>query len=88
MEWEVVTVLIALVGLGAVIAKPMISLTRELATLNATVKTLAQDMDGITRRNSESHDRLFKRADAADAAIADHETRICVIEDWRKTSER
>ena len=33
MEWTVVTVVIALVGLGAAIVKPIVSLTRSITSL-------------------------------------------------------
>ena len=38
MEWTTVTVIIALVGLGAAIIKPIVSLTRSITELTIQVK--------------------------------------------------
>ena len=45
MEWTTVTVIIALVGLGAAIIKPIVSLTRSITELTIQVKGLRTDMD-------------------------------------------
>ena len=40
MEWQIVTVIIALVGLGATVTKPIMNLTNTLAKLNHTCQNL------------------------------------------------
>lgn len=80
MEWTVVTVVIALVGLGAAIIKPIVSLNTAITKLTVVVGQLQDNIESLTSRNSESHDRLFKRLDEQGETINDHETRITVLE--------
>lgn len=80
MEWEIVGVIVVLVGLLASVAGPLIKLNTTLAKLDANVDALRGEMKSLTTRNSDSHDRIFKRLDEGDAAINDHETRITVLE--------
>lgn len=79
-EWTVVTVVVALVGLVVAVAGPLIKLNTTLAKLDANVDALRGEMKSLTTRNSESHDRIFKRLDETDTTINDHETRITVLE--------
>ena len=79
-EWTVVTVIVVLVGLVATLAKPLIKLNTTLAKLDASVDALRGEMKSLTTRNSESHDRIFKRLDETDTTLNDHETRITVLE--------
>ena len=80
MEWTVVTVVIARVGLGAAIIKPIVSLNTAITKLTVVVGQLQDNIESLTSRNSESHDRLFKRLDEQGETINDHETRITVLE--------
>lgn len=79
-EWEMVGVIVVLVGLVGAVAGPLIKLNATLAKLDANVDALRGEMKALTTRNSESHDRIFKRLDEDDATLRDHETRITVLE--------
>lgn len=79
-EWGVVGVIIALVGLGAVIVKPIVSLTRAITTLTCTVDSLRADMQELTTKNTESHARLWKHNDKQDEQLKNHEGRIVRLE--------
>lgn len=80
MEWTVVIVLGALVSLGVAIVKPIVSLTKAITTLTVTVDNLQGDMENITRRNSDTHARLWKHSGEQDDKLADHECRISHLE--------
>lgn len=80
MEWTTVTVIIALVGLGAAIIKPIVSLTQSITKLTVVVQTLQEDMTGLTTKNSQSHARLWDHNDEQDVRLDDHERRIIDIE--------
>ena len=80
MEWTIVTVIIALVGLGLAIIKPIVSLTQSITKLTVVVQTLQEDMSGLTTKNSQSHARLWDHNDAQDGRLDDHERRITDIE--------
>lgn len=80
MEWTVVTVLIALVGLGAAVMKPMISLNSTIVKLTGAVEALQKNIEELTDRNSKSHDRIFSALDDHGEILQDHEKRITLME--------
>lgn len=80
MEWTTVTVIIALVGLGAAIIKPIVSLTQSITKLTVVVETLQEDMSGLTAKNSQGHTRIWDHIDEQDTRIEDHERRIGTLE--------
>ena len=80
MEWTTVTVIIALVGLGAAIIKPIVSLTQSITKLTVVVEHLQDDVGGLTTKNSQSHARLWDHNDTQDGRLDDHERRIGDLE--------
>ena len=86
-EWSVVTTLIAVVGLFATVGAPIISLNKNIATLNAEMKRSNARHDknekAIENQKSEahtSHQKLWDKNHEQDKIIADHETRIQILE--------
>lgn len=79
-EWGVVGVIIALVGLGAAIIKPIVSLTRAITTLTCTVDNLRRDVEGISVKNTASHARLWEHNEEQDKTLQNHEGRITRLE--------
>jgi hypothetical protein len=79
-EWTVVTVIIALVGLFLTVGKPVINLNNSLTKNTVETSALRDTFEKFCSKNSESHDRLWKHNECQDKTIADHETRITVIE--------
>lgn len=69
MEWTVVSVLVVLVGLIAAIAKPLLSLNSAITRLTASVESLEKNIAALAGKADESRDK-----------IADHETRLRMIE--------
>jgi len=82
-EWSVVLVIIALVGLGAAIIKPIVSLTKSITTLTCAVESLQRDVNALTDRNTESHDHIWESVKSLVATTGDHEKRIIRIEGKR-----
>ena len=80
MEWNVVSVLVVLVGLFATIGAPIIKLISSITKLTSSVEYLQESMGDLTKRNTESHGRMFKRLDEHDYTLGDHETRITLME--------
>ena len=83
MEWTVVTVLIALVGLGGAVVRPLLALNASIVKLTARLDQLTDSLGEVSERNTRSHDRLWKKNDELDAALEDHEHRITVLEERR-----
>ena len=80
MEWTVVTVVIALVGLGAAIVKPIVSLTRSITSLTVVVERVEKQLGEQAQHSHESHKRLWSHNDEQDRQLQDHERRIGVLE--------
>lgn len=80
MEWTVVTALVALVGLGGAIVKPIVSLTRSITALTVVVERLEQELSLQARHSQESHRRLWAKNEEQDGRLDDHERRIDRLE--------
>lgn len=80
MEWTIVTVIIALIGLVGTFVKIASGLTKTLTELTVTVRELRSDL--ATQRTSahESHKRLWEHNTKQDGKIEDHEKRIYILE--------
>lgn len=69
MEWTVVTVLIAIVGLFITVGKPVITLNNSITHLQDAIDDLREDIKVLTGRTDNQEQRL-----------QDHETRISILE--------
>ena len=76
MEWTTVTVIIALVGLGAAVIKPIVSLTQSITKLTMVVERLERELDEQSEHSRESHKRLWDHNEEQDNRLDDHERRI------------
>ena len=76
MEWTTVTVIIALVGLGAAVIKPIVSLTQSITRLTVVVERLERELDEQSEHSRESHKRLWDHNEEQDNRLDDHERRI------------
>lgn len=73
MEWTVVTVIIALVGLFKTVGKPIITLNSSITHLQDAIDELREDIKVLTGRTNNQEERL-----------QDHETRISILEEKQK----
>ncbi|MEG2527162.1 MAG: tetratricopeptide repeat protein [Oscillospiraceae bacterium] len=80
-EWTVVTVIIALVGLVAGVVAPLLKLNSTITRLVVVVENLETNVKGFTDKNSEAHGRIWEKVGEHDEAIAEHETRLTIIEE-------
>lgn len=69
MEWTVVTVLIAIVGLFITVGKTVITLNNSITHLQDAIDDLREDIKVLTGRTDNQEQR-----------IQDHETRISILE--------
>lgn len=79
-EWDVVLVIISLVGLGAAIIKPMLNLNSAIVKLTEAVKELQKDMGDFVNGNHNSHVRIHERIDRCDNELQSHELRLEKLE--------
>lgn len=87
MEWTVVTVIIALVGLFAAVAGPMLKLNSTIVKLITRMDAFQDGLEGFKGRYTNqiqeckrTHDDLYNKVD-------DHEHRITILE-TRKGGDR
>lgn len=73
MEWTVVTVIIALVGLFMTVGKPIITLNGSITHLQDAIDELREDIKVLTGRTDRQEEKL-----------QDHETRISILEEKQK----
>lgn len=73
MEWTVVTVIIALVGLFMTVGKPIITLNGSITHLQDAIDELREDIKVLTNRTDNQEERL-----------QNHETRISILEEEQK----
>lgn len=76
MEWTVVTVIIALVGLFMTVGKPVITLNSSITHLQDAIDDLREDIKVLTNRTDNQEERL-----------QDHETRISILEERQKQED-
>ena len=80
MEWQVVGVIVVLVGLAGSIIGPVIKLNSSITRLTVTMERLVRDVDVIKENSRDAHQRLWEKNDEQDKIINDHETRITSLE--------
>lgn len=87
MEWTVVTVIIALVGLFLTVGKPILNLNNNIVKLNMSLDALRErterhekDLVEQKAHSHEAHQRLWEHNDQQDEKLNDHEARIGILE--------
>ena len=83
-EWQVVGVIVVLVGLGAAVIPPIVKLNSTITRLTTVVERLGGDVADLTQRNAKTHERLFAAIDKHSEKLEDHEGRIRVLEGTTK----
>ncbi|MEY8320274.1 hypothetical protein AAK894_04235 [Lachnospiraceae bacterium 46-61] len=81
MEWEILTVLIAITGLLATVTKPVMNLTNTITKLNNTCQILEERMERFENHNHDSHVKLWAHNDKQDKQLTEHENRISILEE-------
>ena len=87
MEWTVVVVLGALVGLVISVLTPAIKLNTSVTRLSTLVDSLNNKLSTMENNNSEAHRRLWSELDEHKSALGNHETRITVLESKKREGE-
>lgn len=85
--WELTGGLGALTALIISIVAPILKLNTSITTLTCAMSDLKENLKLLTDNNTAGHTRLWEHIDKQDNTLADHETRISVIEDRCKGAE-
>ena len=83
-EWQVVGVIIALVGLVGATVAPLIRLNSTITKLTLTVDHLVKDMDEQHRRSHDAHTKLWDHQNEQDEKLVNHEIRITKLENRKE----
>ena len=86
-EWQVVSVLVTLAGLGVAIVTPIIKLNTNIVKLTASVNSLNEKYKAMDEDNDDEHRQLHERinhrkaeTDALKTRVDDHEFRLDRLE--------
>lgn len=86
-QWDVVVVIVSLVGLFMTVGMPIISLNKTITTLNVRLDHMEKsndeqqkEIDNHRAAAKESHRRLWEHNTSQDKRLDDHETRITILE--------
>lgn len=61
-------------------AKPLISLNSTIISLTDAVKVLEKNLDSISGKNSQQHEKLWRHEKDQDETLKAHEMRLRLIE--------
>lgn len=86
-QWEVVTVLVTLVGLVVAIIGPIIKLNSTITKLSTMIDYALKKLDELEKKDETflrerkaSHEKIHKRIDEQGEILQNHETRIRFLE--------
>ena len=90
-EWQVVLVIVTLVGLVATIlgaalkvnnkfTDSLINFTNTNTKLDTTVTELGKQLLKLEDRNSDNHSRIWEHSEAQDKVLNEHDRRITILE--------
>lgn len=78
-EWQIVTVIVVLVGLVTAIVTPIIKLNTSITKLTVLLENLKSSQDGYEQRNREAHKRIWEHNGEQDEKLNRHETEIQLL---------
>lgn len=80
-EWNVYLVIVSLAGTAIAIGAPVIKLNTTMTRLIDKIDSLGGDLSDLEASNRRSHERIHIKNDEQDGKLADHETRIKLLEE-------
>ena len=94
MEWEIFTVVIAIVGAVITVTTPVLKLTNTITKLNETCENLESRFKEFEDNNKNSHRRIWEHNEEQDSTLinhdkvlSNHETRITILEEEKNRYE-
>ena len=79
-EYGVIVIVVAMITTAITIMAPIIKLNTTITRLIVKLDNLGADMDELEKHTHESPRRIWEKNDEQDGKLADHETRLQVIE--------
>lgn len=75
-EWNIIEVIVVLVGLFLTVGTPVLKLNTTITKINTTLVALQQTHTQDEEKNQAAHKRLWKHNEEQDDIIAAHELRL------------
>jgi len=75
-EWDVVSVLVVVIGLFFTVGRPIISLNTNIATLNASLKAEKERLAEFEKNSEREHGELWAHNDEQDKVLEEHKMRL------------
>lgn len=75
-EWDVVSVLVVVVGLFFTVGKPIISLNNNIVSLNASLKAEKEQRTKFEKDSAKEHDELWAHNTEQDKMLEEHKMRL------------
>lgn len=79
-KWNVLLVIIEIVGFLAVLMPPVIKLAKSMTKLEETLSAVSAQLAEYKTDNTAAHKRIWVKLDEHGEKLTDHETRITVLE--------
>lgn len=79
----IVVALGSILGVGAIVVKPILQVVKSMTELNESIKTLAEKFNKFEVNNHDDHKRMWLHNDKQDEVIQTHETRISLLESMK-----
>ena len=83
-KYEVVAIVVGMITTAIAIGAPVIKLNTAITKLIVKLDALGEDFSSLELHNHEAHRRIWEKNDEQDERLADHETRLKVIENERE----
>ena len=75
-NWQVLLVIVFLVGLLASVIKPILKLNSTLTRLDTTLLSIQNDSERRERENIKEHDKFNERLDEHEDTLVEHDKSI------------
>lgn len=79
-EWQVFLVIGEIAALLLLVGAPILKLNSTLTKLTTQMETQSEQFKEVNKANSTTHDKMQAHLEEHDEKLADHETRLQLIE--------
>lgn len=75
-EWDIVSVLVVVIGLFLSVGAPIIKLNTNITKLNENLKATQNDQIKYEKDNHDAHKRIWQHNEKQDAELEEHRMRL------------
>jgi hypothetical protein len=83
-EWGVFGVIVAVISFGVLVGTPLIRLNSNITRLTVILEVLQKQVRTEHDSNEKEHTAIWDECEKHGDSIADHETRITVLEEGKR----